>query len=131
MRAVAYARVSKEEQAHGYSIEGQLETTRSHALKHGWEVVDTYVDPGYSARTDDRPAFKKMISEAKAGHMDVILVLRGDRFVRNRAHSAMYKQLLREVSVRVVSVTEPIEEGTPSGVMTGPLHSIMGIAVNP
>ena len=117
MQAVLYARVSTEEQVDGYSIEGQLDTMRRYGEERDWQVGEEYVDAGYSARTDNRPAFKRMIADAKQGKFDAVMVLRGDRFARNRMHSSMYKQLLREVGVRVVSVTEPVEEGTPAGVM--------------
>ena len=35
-------------------------------------------------------------------------VLKSDRLARNRAHAATYKQLLRELGVRVVFVAEPV-----------------------
>ena len=125
VRAALYARVSTNEQVRGYSMDGQLENTRTHAEQRDWEVVEEYVDPGYSARTDERPAFKKMIHDGKAGAFDVIVVLKSDRFARNRAHAAMYKQLLREVGVRVVSVTEPVEEGTPAGVILEGMNEVI------
>jgi len=106
-RAVQYARVSREEQVQGYSIEGQLDKTRMHAEQYGWDLVEQYVDPGYSARTDNRPAFKRMISDAKLGKFDVVLVLRSDRFARNRAHAALYKQLLKDVGVRLYRSSNP------------------------
>jgi len=115
MRAALYARVSTDEQANeGHSIEGQLEAMHRHAESRGWEVVAEYVDAGFSARTDKRPEFKRMIADARAGKFDVILVLRFDRFSRNRKHAIMYKELLREQGVTVVSVTEPLEAGSPS-----------------
>lgn len=125
LRAALYARVSTDEQVEGYSIEGQLETTAKHAEANGWSVVERYIDAGYSARSDNRPAFKSMIADAKAGKFDAVLVLRSDRFARNRMHSAMYKQLLRDVGVRVVSVSEPIEEGTPAGVILEGMNEVI------
>ena len=86
MRVAAYARVSKEEQVEGYSIEGQLDSMRQYARERGWDVVQEYVDPGFSARNDDRPAFKRMIADARLHTFDCVLVLRGGRFVWNRLH---------------------------------------------
>ena len=117
MRAALYARVSTEDQVDGYSIDGQIDSTKRYATEHGWSVVGKYVDAGFSARTDERPRFKAMIADAKLGKFDVVLVLKGDRFARNRMHATMYKQLLREAGVRVVAISEPFEEGTPSGVI--------------
>ena len=47
-RAGLYARVSKEEQAKGFSIEGQLDRAWSHAGSEAWEVYEEYVDHGGS-----------------------------------------------------------------------------------
>ena len=124
-RAVQYARVSREEQVQGYSIEGQLDKTRCYADQNGWDLVEKYVDPGYSARTDNRPAFRRMISDAKLGNFDVVLVLRSDRFARNRAHAALYKQLLKDVGVKVISVTEPVEEGSPAAVILEGMNEVI------
>ena len=40
-------------------------------------------------------------------------------------HAAMYKQLLKEVGIRVISVTEPIEEGTPSAVILEGMNEVV------
>ena len=125
VRAAPYARVSTDEQVEGYSIEGQLDSMRKYASDRGWQIIEEYVDAGFSARTDNRPAFKRMIADAKQGKFDVVLVLRGDRFARNRMHAAMYKQLLKEVGVRVTSVTELIEKGTPSAVILEGMNEVI------
>ena len=125
MRAALYARVSTEDQIDGYSIEGQLATTRGYAVDRTWDVVEEYIDAGFSARTDNRPAFKRMIADAKQHNFDMVLVLRSDRFARNRMHASMYKQLLREVGVKVISVTEPIEDGTPAAVILEGMNEVI------
>ncbi|MDP2857270.1 MAG: recombinase family protein, partial [Bacillota bacterium] len=125
MRVALYARVSTEEQVQGSSIEGQLDAMCRYARERGWAIAGEYVDAGFSARTDDRPEFKRMIADAKMGKFDVIMVLRGDRFARNRMHATMYKQLLKEVGVRVVSVTEPVEEGTPTGIIVEGMNEVI------
>ena len=64
MRAALYARVSKEEQTEGYSIDAQLRACRDYAKAQGWTTVAEYVDEGKSARTDNlrkRPKFKEMM----------------------------------------------------------------------
>ncbi len=128
IEVVSYSRVSTHEQVKGYSINGQLEMTRRYAKDRGWEVVEEYVDAGFSARTDNRPSFKRMIADAKSRKfhkVHYVLVSRGDRFARNRLHAAIYKQLLREVGVQVISVTEPIEEGTPAGVILEGMNEVI------
>jgi site-specific DNA recombinase len=55
-RVAIYARVSSQEQAtEGVSIEAQIAALQAYAKSQGWEIVDEYVDGGYSGGTDERP----------------------------------------------------------------------------
>lgn len=64
--AVLYARVSTEEQAsRDNSIPAQIKAIKQFAAKNGLYIVNEYVDEGKSARTEDRPQFQQMISDAK------------------------------------------------------------------
>ena len=60
MIAVIYARYSSDSQREA-SIEGQLRDCKDYAEKNGITVVGTYIDRAYSAKTDDRPDFQRMI----------------------------------------------------------------------
>ncbi len=117
MKITLYARVSSEQQAEkDLSIPAQLKALKDHAIKKGWEVVSEFVDAAESARTANRPAFQKMIAQAKQKPLpfDGILVWKLSRFARNREDSIMYKALLRRKGVQVISMNEQIDE-SPSG----------------
>lgn len=118
MRIALYARVSKREQAEGYSLDAQLDAMRAYAEAHGWEVVREYIDPGFPGRTDERPAFRRLIRDAMAGLFDAILVHSLDRFARSRFISVSYKALLRQNDIFVYSVTEPVDHTDASSVIT-------------
>ena len=93
MKVALYARVSSEQQAEkDLSIPAQLKALKDHAIKKGWEVVSEFVDAAESARTANRPAFQKMIAQAKQKPrpFDCILVWKLSRFARNREDSIMY-----------------------------------------
>ena len=62
MTAVIYARYSSDSQREA-SIEGQLRDCKGYAEKNGITVVGTYIDRAYSAKTDDRPDFQRMIKD--------------------------------------------------------------------
>ena len=62
MTAVIYARYSSDSQREA-SIEGQLRDCKDYAEKNGITVVGTYIDRAYSAKTDDRPDFQRMIKD--------------------------------------------------------------------
>ena len=109
MNTVIYARYSSDNQTEN-SIEGQLRECKDFAEKNGFTVVSTYIDRAYSAKTDARPQFQKMIKDSAKRLFDVIIVWKLDRFARNRYDSAHYKSILRKNKVKVVSATEPISE---------------------
>ena len=81
MTAVIYARYSSDSQREA-SIEGQLRDCKDYAEKNGITVVGTYIDRAYSAKTDDRPDFQRMIKDSAKKIFDVVLVWKLDRFAR-------------------------------------------------
>ena len=110
MNGIIYARYSSEAQKED-SIDGQLRECRAFAERNDIQIVDTYIDRAFSAKTDNRPSFQKMIKDSSRKNFDVVLVWKLDRFARNRYDSAHYKALLKKNGVRVISVTESISEG--------------------
>ena len=109
MKAVIYARYSSDSQTEN-SIEGQLRECKAFAERQGITVVDTYIDRAYSAKTDNRPQFQKMIKDSVKANFEIIIVWKLDRFARNRYDSATYKAKLKKHGVKVVSATEPISQ---------------------
>ena len=115
MTAVIYARYSSDSQREA-SIEGQLRDCKDYAEKNGITVVGTYIDRAYSAKTDDRPDFQRMIKDSAKKIFDVVLVWKLDRFARNRYDAVNYKHQLEKNGVHLVSAMEPISQG-PEGIM--------------
>ena len=68
MKGVIYARYSSDNQREE-SIEGQIRENRAYAERNGIEIVGTYIDRAYSARTDNRPDFQKMIKDSAKKHL--------------------------------------------------------------
>lgn len=113
MNAVIYARYSSNAQ-NEQSIEGQLHDCRRWCEQNGVTIINEYVDRALTGRTDDRPAFQRMIADAQKKQFERIVVWKLDRFSRNRYDSAIYKQQLRKQGVRVVSAMENVGEGDES-----------------
>lgn len=113
---LAYARVSTKEQAEkGLSIPAQLKAIRSYAKAHSFRVVEEFADLGESAKTADRPEFRKMIKRCqKDKTIDAVIVHKIDRFSRNNIDFFAYKAILKKEGIKLHSVSENIEE-TPSG----------------
>ena len=78
--------------------------------------MGTYIDRAYSAKTDDRPEFQRMVQDSARKIFDAVLVWKLDRFARNRYDAVYYKRQLEKNGVHLVSVMEPISDG-PEGIM--------------
>lgn len=120
-RAVIYARFSSSKQREA-SIEDQLRVCRAWCADNGYEVVAEYCDRAKSGRTDDRPQFQLMISNA--GESDVVLVYAMDRFSRDRFDAPVYKKRLSDKGVKVVSATEAMPDG-PEAMIIESLYEAM------
>lgn len=121
-KAVCYYRYSSASQTE-QSIEGQQRVCREYAEKHGYEIIDEYIDRAITGKTDNRPAFIKMIQESKNKEFEYVLVYKLDRFSRKRYHSVAYKYQLEQNGVKVISATEEISESAEGKVMTAILEA--------
>ena len=115
MNAVIYARYSSHAQREE-SIEGQLRVCRDYAGHAGFVVIKEYIDRAMTATNDNRPSFQQMIAESVSGGFDTVLVYALDRFARDRYDAAVYRKKLKDNGVRIVSVTQPIDD-SPEGVL--------------
>lgn len=68
-----YARYSSDNQREE-SIEGQLRECNDFAKRNDITIIDSYIDRAFSATTDKRPAFQKMIKDSAKNMFDVIIV---------------------------------------------------------
>ena len=111
MNAVIYARYSSDSQREE-SIEGQIRECTEFAEKNDMVVIEHYIDRAFSAKTDDRPDFQRMIKDSEKHKFEIVIVWKLDRFARNRYDSANNKRILRKNGVKVVSATEQIADGS-------------------
>ena len=113
-RAAEYLRYSSDNQ-NDATISAQDRIVKAYAEQEDYTIVAKYVDEAESATTsDNRDDFLRMLSDAKKGMFDYIIVWQFSRFARNKEESVIYKAMLRKVGVRVISATEKTDD-TPSG----------------
>lgn len=126
MKVVIYTRVSSQEQVSGYSLDAQEQACRQWAGQQGHEVVRVYVEPGQSARTDQRPVFQKMIQVIKLGLADAVLIHKSDRIARNLLDLLSYRNQLEQAGKRILSVTEPFlnDDSPENRMVTGIIGSV-------
>lgn len=109
-----YFRVSSEEQLNGYSIDAQRTIITEWATANSHTINRVYIEPGLSAKTDNRPIFQQALKDTLSGPAQWLVVHKFDRFARNVLDSRLYKQLLRTQGKDIISVSEPIDD-SPAG----------------
>lgn len=109
-RAIRYLRFSHLGQSNG-SIERQELYTDQWIKNNNVLLVDSFIDRGHSAKTFDRPDFKKLQEFIKKhqGHVDYLIVDQLDRFSRDAGEAmTLVKSYQRQYRIQIVSVTEGI-----------------------
>jgi len=120
MKVAIYVRVSSDRQAEKeLSIPAQIKAIQQYCLNKGWIIINEYIEKGKSAKTDDRPEFQKMIAMAKRSNrpFEAVVVHKFDRFSRKRDDHVIYKALLNQCGVKVISMTEQTEAETPQDML--------------
>ena len=112
-RAALYARVSTTDK--GQDPEVQLVPMRAEAARRGWRVVDEYIDEGFSGAIRNRPALDKLMTKAKTGAYDVVMVWRLDRYARSLSHLVSALDEFSKLGIDFVCVENPIDTTTPEG----------------
>ena len=113
--AVAYGRYSSTNQREE-SIDAQLRAIREYCEKENIELIAEFTDEAITGKSDNREDFQKMINQLLKGHLqaDFVLVHKFNRFARNKYDSALYKKKLKDIGVKVISVSQKIDD-TPEG----------------
>ena len=104
-RAALYMRVST--RGHGQTTETQAVALREYVGHRGFQIVEEYRDEGISGAKDSRPALDRLMKDARARKLDVVIVARFDRFARSVSH----------LLVDLISLSELIDTSTPVGKM--------------
>lgn len=109
-RAALYMRVSTVDQ----HPETQLHDLRSLAAQRGFEIVHEYTDriSGVKAK---RPGLDQLLSDARRGKFDVVLVWAFDRIARSTRHFLEVLDELNHLGIEFVSFRESIDTGGPLG----------------
>ena len=110
LRVAAYARVSTNLEEQITSYEAQVDYyTRYIQSKEDWEFVDMYTDEGISAtNTKKREGFNRMVADALAGKIDLIITKSISRFARNTVDTLTTVRKLKEKGIEVFFEKENI-----------------------
>jgi site-specific DNA recombinase len=118
-RVAFYCRVSTEEQADRGTIQNQLHKLRQFAQvkEDEWRVVGEYIDDGCSGALwlENRPNGARLLSDARRGLLDVVVVYKLDRLARTLDALLDAHDALAELNVSIFSTQETFDTGTPAG----------------
>ena len=112
LRTVLYARYSDDMQR-PESIADQIEVCRRYAAQQGWLVVATYDDPALSGGSRFRPGFQRLLADAEAGRLDIVLCEGIERLSRKLADGADFYDRL---------VFHRVQLFTPALGLVTPIH---------
>jgi len=107
VREVIYARVSTREQEKQETIQIQVERLTKEIEKTGGELVDKYIDNGYSGELMERPELDRLLSEIEEKEVDVVRITDPDRLARGFIPQAILKQQIEDKGASVVFLSLP------------------------
>ena len=126
IRVVSYARVSTTEQAsEGTSLDFQKSQLTGYCQLQGWTAVNSYVDGGYSGKNADRPGLQRLLTDAKLGLFDKMVVFKLDRLARNLSLLLEIEKTLKEHGITLISMKESVDTSTPTGKMAFSLFGVV------
>jgi site-specific DNA recombinase len=114
-----YIRVSTDEQADkGYSQRDQEERLRKYCEMNSLQVRKVIIED-HSAKTFNRPSWKKLLTELRAhrGYTDLVLFTKWDRFSRNAGDAYQMISTLRRLGVEPQAVEQPLDLAIPENKM--------------
>ncbi len=119
LRVAPYCRVSTDSEEQMLSYNSQVQHYRSLVeANKDWELVDIYADEGITGtQIIKRIEFQRMINDALAGRIDLVITKSISRFARNTLDTLKYVRLLKENNVAIMFEKENINTMTMNGEM--------------
>ena len=117
MKAIAYIRVSTEEQAStGVSLDAQREKIAAYASLYDLDIIETISDAGISGKTMDRPGLQRALDMLRTGKAGALVVVKLDRLTRSvRDLGHLIEDLFSSDKVALLSVSEQIDTRSAAG----------------
>lgn len=92
------------------SIENQRIILTKFVAEHGGEIVDEYIDDGWSGTNFDRPEMNRMLGDAQSGRIDTVIVKDLSRFGRNYVQVGQYiDYIFPAYGIRFIALTDNVD----------------------
>ncbi len=124
-----YVRLSQEDERSGesLSIENQKRILTKYVNEQGWNIIDTYVDDGYSGTNFDRPGVTRLLEDAMAGKINLIIVKDLSRFGRNYIQVGQYiDYIFPTYNIRFIALNDNVDTAN-SDTMAMDMMPIMNV----
>ena len=112
-RVVIYARVSTNEQ----NCDRQVAELEQVVKNNNWELVDTYVDEGYSRTTTTRPELDRMMKDAFVRKFEMVITLELSRLGASLKHMIEVVDKFKEKKIQLFIVNQQIDTSSATGYM--------------
>jgi site-specific DNA recombinase len=119
--AVIYLRVSSTGQLtgyspEGYSIDGQRQACERHAERLGAQISATYVEPGASATSTQRPALQRMLAELPKLRPTFVIFYDLSRVAREETDAFWLLGEIKRCGAKLESTMERVDD-SPQGLL--------------
>ena len=107
-----YVRLSQEDMRAGesLSIENQKLILTKYVKEQGWNLVDTYIDDGWSGTDFDRPAVQRLLSDAQSGKINLIICKDLSCFGRNYIEVGRYVDyIFPSYNIRFIALNDNVD----------------------
>ena len=107
-----YVRLSQEDMRAGesLSIENQKLILTKYVKEQGWNLIDIYVDDGYSGTDFDRPGVQRLLDDAKVGKINLIICKDLSRFGRNYIEVGRYVDyIFPSYNIRFIALNDNVD----------------------
>ena len=123
LKVAMYLRLSQDDEKYdkGFKVESNSISNQRLQLKdfidknEDMELIEEYVDDGYSGINFERPAFKKMMEDVITGNINCIIVKDLSRFGRDYIDSGRYLQkVFPSLDIRFIALNDNYDSYTAS-----------------
>lgn len=107
-----YVRLSQEDMRSGesLSIENQKMILTKYVKEQGWNLIDIYVDDGYSGTSFDRPGVQRLLNDAQNGSINLIICKDLSRFGRNYIEVGRYVDyIFPSYNIRFIALNDNVD----------------------
>lgn len=117
---VAYLRLSSDDgNDESLSITNQRKIILQYAAEHDYEIIETFIDDGFTGYTFDRPAFRRLQQDVEDGVIEGVIVKDLSRIGRHNAKVNLFIESLTMRGIEFISIGDDYNNLTDDDALIG------------